>query len=285
VNVGLVDIDNTGFPNLALMKLSSYHKCYGNSVELTFPLFAQNYDKVYASKVFSWTPLPVLPPKAEIGGSGYSIDTKLEQKINDLCPDYNLYNIDYSIGFLTRGCYGKCEWCIVPEKEGKLRPEHDIGVFLRHNKAVLLDNNVLAHQFGIDQVRKIVELGIKIDFNQGLDARFIDSSVAGLLARVRWLRPIRLSCDTNGMMGHVKRAVELLRSAGATPSNYSCYVLVKDIPSALERVEFLRRLKVDPFAQPYRDAEGTQPTEEQRRFARWVNHKAIFKSVKWEDYT
>lgn len=77
----------------------------------------------------------------------------------------------------------------------------------------------------------------------------------------------------------------MLRENGCTPRQYFCYVLVKDVEDALERVEFLRSLKVDPFAQPYRDYNNNiEPTKEQKAFARWVNRKQIFKSCTWEEY-
>lgn len=283
MRVGLVDIDSK-IPNLALMKLSSFHKSLGDQVELIGPLFAKQYDAVYASKIFSWSENPILPPLTPIGGPGVGKYPVLHERANNTCPDYSLYGIDYSMGYLTRGCPRSCPDCIVPDIEGGIRPEHDIEVFLRHDKAVLLDNNVLACEWGIRQIEKIIHLGVKVDFNQGIDARLIDDNIARLLAKVRWLEPLRLACDHVGMIESVNRAVQKLRGAGVTPARYNCYVLVKDIPTAIARVEFLRAINVDPFAQPYRDRNGTEPPIEQQRFARWVNHKATFKTVRWQDY-
>ncbi len=283
MKVGLVDIDSK-IPNLALMKISAWHKAMGDTVELTYPLFAKEFDAVYASKVFFWTNMPVLPEKTVIGGSGSGTEITLPAGSDSMCPDYDLYEMSYSMGFLTRGCPRKCNFCIVPVKEGDIRRAADIEDFLRHKTVVLLDNNVLASEHGIRQIEKIVKLGVKVDFNQGLDARLIDKHVAELLARVKWLSPIRLACDSEAMIPVVNKAVDNLRNAGATPSQYFCYLLVTDnIESAHRRVEFLRSKNVDPFAQPFRDRTSSI-SPEQRRFARWVNHKAIFKTVKWEDY-
>jgi hypothetical protein len=288
----MIDIDSKK-PNLALMKLSAYHKAKGDQVELTGACFAPAYDKIYVSKVFSWTTLPPLPENVltEIGGSGCGdLSITLPAEIESLCPDYSLYlKIDYSLGFLTRGCIRRCPWCIVPEKEGDIRPAADIEDFLRHDKAVLLDNNVLACEHGIKQIEKIVDLcakrGLRVDFNQGLDARLIDDSIARLLARVRWMKQIRLACDSPAMMAPVERAVELLRKYGATPKRFLCYMLVgDDLREASERADFLKQLNVNPFAQPYRGRNGEEPTREQRDFARWVNIKSIFWNVKFEDY-
>ena len=284
MRIGLIDIDGK-MPNLALMKLSAWHKARGDDVELTLPILASIYDKVYMSKVFTWSDMPCLPESAETGGTGCDIHKTLPDEIEKLCPDYSLYKTDYSMGFLTRGCIRKCEFCFVPEKEGKIRPAADIEDFLRHKTAVLLDNNVLAHEHGIAQIEKIAQLGIKVDFNQGLDARLIDDGIAKLLAGVKWLRPIRLACDSASMMEPVRKAVELLRKHGATPKTYFCYLLVNsNIDDAHQRAMFLRGLGVDPFAQPYRSADGNEPTKKMKDFARWVNHKAIFKSCKWSEY-
>lgn len=147
-----------------------------------------------------------------------------------------------------------------------------------------MDNNVLACQHGIEQIERIVELGLKVDFNQGLDARLIDDGVARLLAKVKWLEPVRLACDSVAQIEPIRKAVELLRWHNCTPRRYFCYVLVKDVDDAIERVKFLKGIDVDPHAQPYRDKAGTEPTKEQRDFARWVDHKAVYKTVTWDEY-
>jgi len=285
MKIGLIDIDGHNFPNLALMKLSAWHKARGDTVELTTPLGVYGYDAGYATKVFTFTPMPELPDWVEVGGSGVDLHKRLPEEIERCCPDYDLYGLDYSLGFLTRGCVRKCPWCLVPEKEGAICPAADIEDFARHRDVVLMDNNVLASEHGLRQIEKIAALGLRVDFNQGLDARLIDDSVARLLAKVKWHNPIRLACDSHAMIPHIQKAVELLRWHNATPRAYFVYVLVRDVADALERVRFLKMLNLDPFAQPFRDfTTNSEPTKEQKDFARWVNHKAIFKSTTWEDY-
>ena len=285
MKIGLIDIDGK-IPNLALMKLSAYHKAQGDDVELTMPPMAVNYDKVYVSKIFTWTDMPAMMGNIEEGGTGIDLKAKIPDETEALCPDYSLYpGVDYSFGFLTRGCPNNCPWCIVPEKEGNIHPAADITDFLQHKQAVLLDNNVLAHEHGIKQIEKIIKLGIRVDFNQGLDARLIDDATARLLAKVKWYKQIRLACDSPAMMGPVEKAVKLLRKYGATPKRYLCYMLVRDdLREANERAEFLKSLNVVPFAQPYRDREGKPPTKEQADFARWVNVRKIFWKVSFENY-
>src|SRR3990167_3174237 len=284
IRVGLHDSDKTRYPNLALMKLSAWHKARGDSVEWFLAMNA-TYDKVYSSKVFTFTPSDLYLPAGTIkGGNGYASGIVLQNEIEHICPDYTLYGIDYSMGFLTRGCDRNCEWCNVPHREGKIRMNADVEEFLRHEEVVLMDNNVLQHQHGIAQIEKMSKLGVKIDFNQGLDCRLIDDGIARLLSSLKWRSPLRFACDHSGMIPAIHRAVELLRWQNCTPTRYFCYVLVKDIPDAVERIQFLKGVHVDPFAQPYIPPDGLPPNAEQKAFCRWVNHKAEFKSRTWDEY-
>lgn len=286
MNIGLIDVDGHNFPNLALMKISAWHKKQKDTVE--FADMFSHYDIIYKSKVFSWTAdnnTAYDCNKYIEGGTGYNYNHTLKCSINEICPDYSLYNCKHAYGFLTRGCPNNCSWCIVPKKEGDIRPESDIESFLSgKSSAILMDNNVLASDYGIKQIEKIIKLKIKVDFNQGLDARLIDNDIAKLLSQVKWLSPLRLACDSQAMKEHVKKAVELLRKHNCTPKNYFVYTLVKDTEEALDRVMFLKSLNCDPFAQAYRDFKNTEPCYEQKRFCRWVNHKATFKTVNWENY-
>lgn len=289
MNISLVDVDSK-IPNLALMKISAYHKSLGDTVSFYEPLFSEKPDLIYASKVFTFTPdYDYFPEVVEIikGGTGYDITSSLSPEVDSMCPDYELYpDMDYSLGFLTRGCPNKCPWCFVPHKEGNIRPYADIEDFCRHDKVLLMDNNVLAHEHGIKQIKKIAEMGIKVDFNQGLDARLIDDDIAKLLSQVKWWKPIRLACDTSGQMKYVQKAVEALRWYNAKPTSYSCYVLLKpnEMEDAIKRVRFLKGIGVDPFVQPYQPPEGRQITKAEKDFARYVDMKAVFKSVWLENY-
>jgi len=148
-----------------------------------------------------------------------------------------------------------------------------------------MDNNVLACDHGIRQIEKIIKLKVKVDFNQGLDARFIDRSTAKLLSQVKWLAPLRLSCDTMPMLRHVKKAIRYLREYDCTPSRYFIYVLVQDPSEAMRRIKLLKKWNTDPFVMPYMDyVTKVITTKEQQKLARWVNMKAIFKSVPYESY-
>ncbi len=285
--IGLMDIDGHNFPNLALMKLSAYHKSVFNEVEWVNHF--NHYDIVYQSKVFTFTPDNGFYVDADHiikGGTGYNTDT-LPEPVDSMQPDYSLYpQYESAYGFLTRGCPNRCSWCIVPKKEGSIKPYDDIDNILQGRKsAILMDNNVLASEWGIKQIEKIIKLKVKVDFNQGLDARLIDRPAAKLLSRVKWLSPLRMSCDTIAMLPHIKRAMRYLREYNCTPQRYFIYVLIRDIEDGLKRVMLLDKWGLDPFAQPYIDfSDKNRVTQKQRDFARWVNHKATFRSVKFKDY-
>ena len=289
MRIGLIDVDGKDFPNLALMKISAHHKALGDSVE--WANFFEEYDKVYYSKVFTFTEDEATYIKAkEIikGGTGYDYKISLPKEIDFILPDYSIYpQYPRAYGFLTRGCIRKCSWCIVPKKEGKIRPCKDIEEVLQGRKeAVLMDNNILACDYGIKQIEKIVKLKCKVDFNQGLDARLVTDDIAKLLSKVKWLKQIRFACDTQEAIDPLLSALEKLNKYGIKNYKIFVYLLVKDVAEANKRSEIMKKLGVDPFTQPYRDFENNiAPTKEQQRFARYVNHKAIYKSINWEEYT
>jgi hypothetical protein len=280
--IGLHDSDNTGFPNLALMKIAAWHKAQGDRVEWWSGLF--EYDKVYSSKVFTFTPEnPYLPDNTIKGGTGYGKLDTLPEEVDRMFPDYSIYpDCRHAIGFLTRGCIRKCPWCVVPIKEGMIRPYNTWQEIQRPDSSdiVFLDNNVLACDYGIEQMQQMVGQEVRIDFNQGLDARLITPEIAKLLSELKWIRFIRMSCDTDAMLPVIGQAVDRLQTCGVKPYRVFVYMLVQDIESAERRAVALREMGVDVFAQPYRDFENNlEPNDDMRALARWVNRKAIFKSV------
>lgn len=282
MKVGLHDSDETKFPNLALMKISAWHKAQGDNVTWWTPM--EQYDKVYSSKVFTFTPEnPYLPPDTIKGGTGYGKYDGLPLEIDSGYPDYSIYpECNYAIGFLTRGCIRKCPWCVVPKKEGMIRPYSTWQEIKRPDSRdiVFLDNNALACSHGIEQMESMIGQNVRVDFNQGLDVRLITPDIAEMLSRLKWIKFIRMACDTDAMLETVENAIGMLGKCGVKQYRIFVYVLVKDVESAERRAIALRKLGANPFAQPYRDFEnGIEPTAEARAFARWVNRKEIFKTV------
>lgn len=226
------------FPNYALMKISAYHKARGDSVEWWSPMC--HYDRVYSSKVFDFTPENLyLPPDTIRGGTGYDdipLNQKLPPEIDAAFPDYSIYpECDYAIGYLTRGCPNHCPWCVVPEKEGGIKPYREWKQVVRPdtNKLVLMDNNILASEYGVSQLESMIGSGYAIDLNQGMDARLVNDRIAGILARLTWIRFIRFSCDQIPQIEAIERAAELLGNHGKKPYNLFIYLLVtEDVENA-----------------------------------------------------
>lgn len=289
MRIGLIDIDKTGFPNLVLMKIAAYHKDIGDTVEF---VGLNNYDKTYLSKIFTYTPdyTPSLSQLGEIikGGTGYDLNTTLPDEIDNILPDYSIYNVkDIAYGFLTRGCNRNCKWCVVPKKEGKAKPYRDIEEILQgRKKAILMDNNILATDYGKKQIEKIIKLKIKVDFNQGLDARLITPEITEILSKVKWMRSIRFACDSNSMIKPVIKAMKLLEKYGIGRWRFDNYLLLNgNIESAYLRAIEMKKYGVSISPQPYRDFRTKNSIPQwQKDFARWGNRKELFRSTDFKDY-
>lgn len=297
MKIGLIDVDGHNFPNLALIKLSRYWKNQGADVEWYTP-FAY-YDCAYLSKVFTFTPdfLQCISnaDKVERGGTGYRLyDKKLPTQIDKLQPDYSIYpNIvdnKTAFGFLTRGCIRNCKWCIVPKKEGMLQPYMDIEEIAAEgrNKIILMDNNILASDYGLCQIGKIINLNLSVDFNQDMDCRLVTPDVAKMLVNVKWLKYIRFACDTSAQLPHLFRACDLLHKYGYKGKVFINVLLTEDINECINRINAIRRyekLTMSPFTQPYLDFDGKrQPPQWQKDMARWCNRKEIFRTVDFSEY-
>lgn len=283
MRIGLIDVDSK-IPNLSLMKLSAWHKSHGDNVQ--FLNAFQKYDRVYASKIFDFTDDFRYWPDCEIvkGGSGYGLDEKLPNEVEHTYPDYGLYGCDYAMGFITRGCIRNCPFCIVPKKEGRIHQVAEIEEFWKgQEKLMLLDNNLTAAPNVFEKtILQLIDLRIRVDFNQGLDARLIDDQKARLLSKVRLWKQIHLAWDSVKDEKEVLRGLEMLLKHNS-PKRLMIYVLIgfdSTFEEDLYRIERLREMKLDSFAMPF---DRSNPY--QRNFARWVNHKAIFKSVSWNEYT
>lgn len=294
MEIGLHDaekerVKNKTFPNYALMKISAYHKNKGDTVEWWQPL--NTYDKIYSSKVFDFTPEnPYLPPNTIKGGTGYGMFIELTEEIDNVFPDYSIYpECDYAIGYITRGCIRNCEWCVVPKKEGYIRPYRKWEELIRpdSNKLVLMDNNILACQYGIEQLESLVGTNIKIDLNQGLDARLVTDDVAKILSRLKWIKYIRFSCDYISQIDSIFECCELLKKYGCSMYKIFIYVLIrKDLQEADYRVQQLKQLKgINLYAQAERnELKGIVPNKLQLEFAQRYIYGRTYKKETWQEY-
>ena len=264
----LMDLDvirrRRPFPNLALMKLSAYHKARGDEVFLNFPLCQP--DITYASCVFSWNAKrrANISDRAIVGGSGIDLKANLPPEVEHIMPDYSLYpSINFSLGFTSRGCIRKCPWCIVPNKEGQIKPWARIYEFWnpQHRKIVLLDNNLLATSNWRLTMDDLIAEGLEVDFNQGLDIRLVNQDNVGYLKRVR-AKKIRFAFDDIAYEKAVRSGIKLLLNNGISPRKLSFYVLVgfnKDTAEAIERMRILNSYNVDVFPMIYKGDDGKEP--------------------------
>ena len=279
------------FPNYALMKISAYHKARGDSVEWWAALENQKYDIIYSSKIFDFAPKdPYLPKRAIRGGTGYDIKAELPSNIDVMFPDYSIYpDCGYAIGYITRGCPNSCGWCVVPEKEGDIKPYAPWRALVRpdSNKLVLMDNNILSCEYGISELESLIGSGYALDLNQGMDARLVDRGIAEIIARLKWIRYVRFSCDTLPQTDAIHRAAALLAEYGIKPHKILVYMLVtKDIDDAARRVERLRELTgIRIYAQAERnDSKGIKPNRAQLDFAQRYVYSGLFRKETWRVY-
>lgn len=296
MTIGLHDAEkermpNKTFPNLALMKISAWHKGQEDTVEWWEPLLTASYDRVYSSKIFDFTPEnPFLPPDTIKGGTGYDVKSKLPEYIDDMYPDYSVYpECDYAVGFLTRGCIRNCPWCVVPEKEGHIQPYRTWEQVVRADtdKLVLMDNNILACDFGVDQLEQLISTIYRIDVNQGMDARLVTPEIADILARLHWIRFIRFSCDTESQIESIEKTYEMLKSAGASVSRLFIYTIIrKDLTEAARRIEALKRLKgINIYAQAEQNfVKGIMPNKAQKEFANRYIYSGAYRTETWNEY-
>jgi hypothetical protein len=267
LKVGLVDVDSHNFPNLPLMKISSWHQSNGDMVEFVKPSI--EYDKVYISKVFTESKEPNFEIKCKNivrGGSGYDLNNKLPYEIEHSYPDYNLYpQYDFALGKLTIGC-PRCNhtFCITPIKDGcKSIKVADLSEFWNgQKKIVLLDQNILACKDRIDLLHQLQDSKAEIEFNGGMDARFINSQIIEELRKIK-VKDYHFAWDdpTEDLEPNFKMIKE---SNLKNPNQIGVYVLANfwsSIEQDLHRIYTLRSLGFMPFVmifnkQLYVDSRG-----------------------------
>ena len=254
MKVALMDLDNSGFPNLALMKLAAWHKARGDDVQLNFLMGAE---KVYASCIFSWNKKKVtsLPSETILGGWPLNT-TSLTEEVEHIMPDYELYGKSWSIGFTSRGCYHTCPWCIVPQKEGPIQSWASIYEFWNpiHRRIKVLDNNLLAAPNAHETLQTLIIEGLEVDFCQGLDIRLVGEREAELLAQVKTWGILRFAFDRSEDESQVRIGIERLTKMGIHPTKLMFYMLfgAGETPEQNKRrLEVLNEYRVAVFPMFY----------------------------------
>lgn len=308
MKIGLIDVDGHNYPNLPLMKISAYHKSKGDQVEWYHPLFSGHVDKVYMSKVFSFTPdyeFPIDADEIERGGSGYCIelvnnreiyhcekDKNLPDYIEHIYPDYSLYpelTKDTAYGFLTRGCPRGCDFCHVAVKEGRRsRKVADLSEFWKDQKNIVLcDPNILAYPDYEDLLQQLIDSKATVEFNQGLDIRVMDKKRLQLLKQIK-MQNIHFAFDRWEDRDIVEPRLRWFKEE----TNYNrgngkvhVYILVNfntTLEQDLYRITLCRELNFNPYVMIY-DKAHCKPIY--MKLQRWANNKIIFwKTNTFDDY-
>lgn len=311
MKIGLIDVDGHNYPNLPLMKLSAWHKAQGDTVRWYEPFdgLIEPYDKVYMSKVFSFTPDytdPIYATEISKGGSGYCIELEngkevyhkereqnLPYEIEHIYPDYSIYGItDTAYGFLSRGCPRGCDFCHVKTKEGLASIKvANLSEFWRGQKYIeLLDPNTLACKDWEDLLQQLIDSKATVNFNQGLDIRMMTDRKAEMLSQIP-IKAIHFAWDRYEDKDIVQpRFIEFRKHSKVPPHNLQVYVLCGDKERRvraedLERIYWLRDNGYAPYVMLY-DREHLPKGHELKRLQRWVNNRFIFwKTATFEEYT
>lgn len=310
--IGLIDVDGHNFPNLPLMKLSAWHKSNGDTVEWYEPLFhsmGEPFDRVYMSKVFGEeysTDYPYYVNAKEVikGGTGYHIHIEngkevfdkenhknLTDEVEHIYPDYSLYpeyTKDTAYGFLTRGCCNNCSFCIVSKKEGLCSHKvADLSEFWRGQKNIkLLDPNLLACKEHFDLLQQLADSKAKVDFTQGLDARFINEQNLEILKQIN-ISMLHFAFDFMKFEKQIIKGLSLAKEKlQISDRNAIVYVLTNydtTIEEDLYRIQKIREIGFAPDVRIYRKETLPHP-HILRDLQRWANNRFIYRSCEFMDY-
>ncbi len=291
--IGILQVDGK-IPNLALMKIAGYNERKGDYVEwYEGAMFWEQYEKIYASKLFSFSEMPQLPPNAIIGGTGIDFKNRLPEEIENAIPSYSLYpNCNYHVGFSMKGCRFACKFCCVPQKEGRPYNYNSIDEILINpigeNRLMLLDNDFFGGENWKGNLLRIIELKLKVCFVQGLNIRIITKEQAELLAQCNYQNShfnqkyLTFAWDKYNDHKLIQKGIQICNDAGIPCKHMQFFVLIgfDTTPEQdMERVMTLKAMGCMPFVMPY-----NKSNKYQKAFTRWVNQRAVFNSVKWEDY-
>lgn len=309
MKVALIDVDGHHFPNIPLMKISAHHKAKGDSVEWYDPMFTGHCDRVYMSKVFSFSPdYEYFIDADEIikGGSGYCIsldetgrevydatkENRLSPEIEHIYPDYSLYpdeTKNTAYGFLTRGCPRQCSFCHTSTKDGTISHKVcNLSEFWQDQKnIVLLDQNILACKNWRDLLQQLIDSKANIEFNGGLDIRLMTEEKAKYVSQIKQ-KIVHFAWDRYEDKDKILPKFEMFkRISGFSERKMIVYTIVNydtTLEQDLERIYTLKKLGYWAYVMIY-NKEKLPRGHTYKKLQRWCNNRFIFGSgVSFEDY-
>lgn len=303
MKIGLIDVDGHNFPNLALMRISAYHKTKGDFVEWWWSDLI-HYDIVYMSKIFSDAYSPDIPEPSNAdrvikGGTGYCINLEngkevfdksknhsLPPEIERMFPDYSLYpQYDFAVSMTSRGCPRGCSFCHVGAKEGRCAVKvANVSDFWNGQKEIrILDPNITACKEKRDLMCQYKETGAILDFTKGLDIRLLNDDDLADINKMR-LRTLHFAWDNP--KDDLEQKFRNFAKGFRRKSNIGMVYCLTNFNSTMEenlyRIYTLRDLGYDPYVMIY---DKPNAPKEIKRLQRWCNNKIVFKSCKkFEDY-
>ena len=306
MRIGLIDVDGLNFPNLALMRISAYHKSIGDTVEWWQTDFIY-YDKVYMSKIFSNAYSPDIQDPLNCGelikgGTGYAIaigeDGKehfykdqhknLPTEVEKMFPDYSIYpQFNFAIAMTSRGCPRACAFCHVAAKEGRCSVKvADVSDFWNGQPHIeVLDPNITACREKRDLFAQYRETNATITFNQGLDIRLLNDDDIADINQMR-IRNLHFAWDNPNDDLEAKFAKYAAKAKHKPHGGFATVYVLTNFGSTMDqdlyRIYTLRDLGYDPYVMVYNKSAAPKRI---RALQRWCNNKIIFKTVKrFEDY-
>lgn len=307
MKVGLIDVDAVNhkgakLPNLALMRISAWHKSKGDEVEWWWTDLI-HYDRVYMSKVFSDAyshdvPEPMNCDEVIKGGTGYAIHLEngkevfdkskhknLPEDIERMFPDYSIYpQFDFAVSLTSRGCPRGCAFCHVASKEGRCSVKvADVSDFWNGQKHIeILDPNITACKDKRDLMTQYRETKATLNFNQGLDMRFINDQD---IEDINKMRIVKMHFAWDNPKDDLEGKFRYFADRYHCKRKGMVYVLTNfnsTMEENLRRIYILRDMNYDPFVMVYNRPSAPN---EIINLQRWCNNKFVFKKVKrFEDY-
>ena len=289
MRIGLTDVDGHHFPNFALMKLAAWHKSKGDSVGWTDAMFGSGYDRVYKSKIFTFSPDDNTPWDCEVikGGTGYDVKSRLAPEIEaSTLMDSSIYpQYAYSIQFFSRGCIRRCPFCLVHDKEGGIHPVEPVQLNPVGQHIEVLDNNFFANPEWRSAIDYLLKAGQRVNLH-GVDVRIMDEEQAYWLNRLRLYKSIHIAWDLP-QIDLTQKFMEVTRYI--KPWKIMCYILVgfnSTMEQDMYRIERCRELGIKPYVMPYRDFDNkTRPSQYAKDLAQYVNKPMLFKSCSFKDFS